>query len=670
MTRPIHKVLIANRGEIAARIIRTCHAVGVATVAVFSDADADAPYVAQADQAVRLGPAPSRDSYLNVPRLLEAAALTGADAIHPGYGFLAENADFAQACADAGLTFIGPSPDAIRAMGSKIEAKRRVSKAGVPTVPGYNGDDQSPEVLLGRAREVGFPLLLKASAGGGGKGMRIVNSVEELTEAIPAARREAESAFGDGALMLERYIQDPRHIEIQILGDHHGNLVHLFERECSIQRRHQKIIEETPSLALTPELRAAMGDAAIQVGRAIGYTNAGTVEFIMSPDGAYYFLEVNTRLQVEHPITEQITGLDLVREQLRVAAGEPLGYDQRALQSNGAALECRLYAEDPATGFLPSTGRLTDWHIPEQEGLRVDSGVTTGSEVSVHYDPMLAKLITWAPTRDEATARMVRALRTMSIQGVQTNRRLLIATLTHPEYIAGRLTTHFIDDHLQGALTPASPTEREGRQAALAATLAGYAERRLAHPDLPTVRPGFRNNPVQDQRERWRVGDDEVEVRYRALSSDRLEVRWSDAEEATAVRLIDWSPPTLRLEDGDGVRRRLRVIRDGDRAWVQEIDAQVALRRVPRFPERGAQEVAGGCTAPMPGQVVQVAVEEGQAVAKGDLLVILEAMKMEHSVRAPSDGVVAQLHVAAGDQVDVDALLVVIDDTTPEDTAS
>ncbi|MEL6180210.1 MAG: acetyl-CoA carboxylase biotin carboxylase subunit, partial [Myxococcota bacterium] len=571
MTRPIHKVLIANRGEIAARIIRTCHAVGLASVAVFSDADEDAPYVRLADQAVRLGPAPSRDSYLNIERILHAAALTQADAIHPGYGFLAENADFAQAIAEAGRIFIGPTPEAIRAMGSKIEAKRRVSAAGVPIVPGYNGDNQDTEVLIAKAKEIGFPLLLKASAGGGGKGMRIVHSADALDDAIPAARREAENAFGDGALMLERYVQNPRHIEFQILGDHHGHLVHLFERECSIQRRHQKIIEETPSPVLTPALRDTMGRAAVAVGQAIGYTNAGTVEFILSPEGDFYFLEVNTRLQVEHPITEQITGLDLVREQLRIAAGEPLGYTQASLSARGAALECRLYAEDPATGFLPSTGTLVDWHIPPQEGLRVDSGVQTGSEVTVHYDPMLAKLITWGQTRAEATARMVRTLRTMSAQGVQTNRQLLIDILIHPAYRDGQLTTHFIDDHFPNLQSTSPPPKAQVHRAALAATLAEFAERRSAHPSLPQLRPGFRNNYFNDQQQSWYIDDQHtLTIRYRAHNHTQLQTYQGDDPSASeTVTLLAWEPPLLRFEDGQGMRHALRVIRDGDRAWVQ-----------------------------------------------------------------------------------------------------
>ncbi|MGB5223340.1 MAG: biotin carboxylase N-terminal domain-containing protein, partial [Polyangiales bacterium] len=417
MTTTIQKILVANRGEIARRIMRTCRKMGISTVAVYSDADAAMPFVAEADEAVRLGPAPSAESYLRIDKILEAAALTGSDAIHPGYGFLAENAAFADACAGAGVIFIGPTADAIRAMGSKREAKALVSKAGVPVIPGYDGADQTPAVLAQKAVEVGFPVLLKASAGGGGKGMKLVREEAGLSDAIASAAREGQSSFGDGTLLVEKYIDDPRHVEIQILGDSHGNLIHLNERECSIQRRHQKIIEEAPSPALDAALRNRMGEAAVLCGKAIGYQNAGTVEFILAPDRSFYFLEVNTRLQVEHPITECLTGLDLVEEQIRVAQGEELRTTQEAVRFEGAAVEVRLYAEDPSAGFLPQSGKVVDWDLPPVEGLRVDSGVETGSEVGIHYDPMLAKIITSGETRDIALQRMRRALRSLSVQG-------------------------------------------------------------------------------------------------------------------------------------------------------------------------------------------------------------------------------------------------------------
>ena len=475
MTQPIHKVLIANRGEIARRIMRTCRAMGVETVAVYSDADAAMPFVREADEAVRLGPAPSRESYLVVERILEAAERTGADAIHPGYGFLAENADFAQAVADAGRVFIGPTPDAIRAMGSKKEAKALVAKAGVPVVPGYDGADQDPAVLAAKAKEIGFPVLLKASAGGGGKGMKRVDEAGQLEAAIESAKREAMSSFGDDVLLVEKYVERPRHVEIQIFGDAHGNVVHLFERECSIQRRHQKVLEESPSPALDEALRAKMGEAAVEAGKAIGYRNAGTVEFILGQDGSFYFLEVNTRLQVEHPVTEGVTGLDLVREQLRVAEGHPLSFTQGSLEMRGAALEARVYAEDPAGGFLPQSGPVIDWHLPELEGVRVDAGVESGSEVGIHYDPMLAKIITVGADRVEATRRMRRALRALSVQGLTTNRAFLLKVLEHPAYLEGAIHTHFIEEHAEALETGLSP--QAIAHAAVAATLAEHERR-------------------------------------------------------------------------------------------------------------------------------------------------------------------------------------------------
>jgi len=470
-----------------------------------------------------------------VERILEAARLTGADAIHPGYGFLAENADFAQACLDAGLIFVGPQPHVIRTMGSKIEAKSRVSTAGVPIVPGYFGEDQSDATLIAKAEEVGYPLMIKASAGGGGKGMRIVREASALADAIGAARREALNAFSDDALMLERYVENPRHVEIQILGDEHGQLVHLFERECSIQRRHQKIIEETPSVALDDELRQKMGAAAVTVGQTIGYSNAGTVEFILAPSGEFFFLEVNTRLQVEHPVTECVTGLDLVREQLRVARGEHLGYTQEDVKAEGAAVECRVYAEDPARDFLPSTGHLFDWHVPALEGLRIDTGVETGVEVSIHYDPMLAKVITYGPTRLEATQKMVRALRGLSVFGVTTNRDFLLRILEHPAYLAGDFDTHFIDNHMSDDMAVAV-SEEQLADAARVLCLVTFLRRRQSWQAsrLPRVPAGFRNNFVQHATTQFKHGDQVVEVAYRAEAEDRLWTRVGQREERVA----------------------------------------------------------------------------------------------------------------------------------------
>ena len=442
------KILIANRGEIASRIMRTCRAMGIGTTAIYSDPDRNAPFVRAADEAVYIGPPISSGTFLAIQKIIDAAREVGADAVHPGYGFLAENADFAQACAEAGLTFIGPSPDSIRRMGSKIEAKKIMAGAGVPTIPGFSAAELSDRDIEVRAREIGVPILIKASAGGGGKGMRIVSDPATLATALASARREAKSAFGDDTLLLERYFESPRHIEVQILGDMHGNLVHCFERECSIQRRYQKIIEEAPSPVVDDDLRARITAAALAAGRAIGYHNAGTVDFIVDQHRQFFFLEVNTRLQVEHPVTEEITGLDLVRLQILVAQGAPLPLRQETLAIRCHAIECRIYAEDPYADFLPSTGTIVHWEQPEIPGIRYETGVETGSPVTIHYDPMLAKVIAHASTRAEAARRLAKALGAMRVHGVHTNLPLLIEVLRHPRFLAGDTDTHFIADHV------------------------------------------------------------------------------------------------------------------------------------------------------------------------------------------------------------------------------
>ncbi len=656
----IRKLLIANRGEIARRIQRTCRRLGIATVAVFSDADADALFVREADEAVRIGPAASRESYLVIEKLLAAAKLTGADAIHPGYGFLSERAEFAEACEAAGLTFIGPTPSAIRSMGLKREAKLLAAAAGVPVVPGYGGEEQDDAVLAQKAREVGFPLLLKASAGGGGKGMRIVREERDLVAGIEGARREALAAFGDGTLIVERYVSSPRHVEIQILGDAHGNLVHLFERECSIQRRHQKIIEESPSPALTPALRAKMGEAAVRVGKAIGYRSAGTVEFILGGD-EFFFLEVNTRLQVEHPVTELVTGIDLVEEQIRVARGEPLGYSQESLRQRGHAIEVRLYAEDSGAGFLPQAGTLADFFVPLEEGVRLDTGVESGDEVSIHYDPMIAKVIAHGATRAEAIRRLARTLERTSVQGLASNRALLIRVLEHPAFAAGALDTHFLDTHFAGALgEPADP--RRDRLAAIAAMLVTHEEHGASRAVIPGVPNGYRNNFSIAQTVAYALGEQTLMVAYRHRGKGRFDVALDGAASAR-VRLVSWAAPTLVLEDHDGHRHTLRVVVDEARGqfFVHGTYGSTALVEQPRFPEPGAEQIAGGCVAPMPGKIIKVLVTEGQAVTKGTVLVILEAMKMEHSVAASEDGVVTKIAVSEGEQVDSAQVLAVVE---------
>jgi acetyl-CoA carboxylase biotin carboxylase subunit len=675
----IRRILVANRGEIARRVFRSCRALGIETVAVYSDADADAPFVREADVPVRVGPAASAASYLNVEAVLAAAQKAGADAIHPGYGFLAENAAFARAVMDAGLTWIGPGPDAIDAMGLKREAKRAAQEAGVPVVPGYDGPLDDATVARTAAAEVGYPLLVKASAGGGGKGMRVVTTESELDDALATARRESAAAFGDDTLLIERYVELPRHVEIQVFGDAHGNVVHLFERECSIQRRHQKVIEESPSVALTPALRQAMGDAAVAVAQAIGYVSAGTVEFIVDARGDFFFLEMNTRLQVEHPVTEAITGLDLVALQIAVAEGKRLPFSQTDVVQKGAAVECRLYAEDADAGFLPATGTLEAWIGRHQDGVRVDAGVEAGDVISVHYDPMIAKIVTWGEDREEARRKMADALGRMALAGVVTNLAFLRRVLEHPEYVAGQIDTHFIERNADALVGVA---ERPGAvlSRAVAATLVMHARRDSNRTLLPSVRPGFRSTPSTPTPDRLSWAGGEVAVRAATLDRDapqgpaaprRYDVTVSgitDADERAEVtaRDVELSAPgsraccTITLEH-DGLRRRYQVAELGGRIVVLGAGGVTEFRVVPRFGDAAAQQDAGGCRAPMPGKVIAVRVSAGDAVEAGDALVVLEAMKMEHTIRAPEAGVVREVLVTEGAQVEADAVLAVIE---------
>lgn len=670
----IRRLLVANRSEIALRILRTAQQLGIDTVVVYSDADADAPHVRAADLAVRLGPAPVAESYLHVERLLDAARRSGADAIHPGYGFLSENEAFAQAVVDAGLTWVGPSPAAIRQMGSKQNARALADAVGVPTVPGRRV--MSAADAAAAANEIGYPVLLKASAGGGGKGMQVVRDPSGLAAAYESACRVALAAFGDDTMLLERYIDRPRHVEIQILGDTHGNVVHLFERECSIQRRHQKIVEESPSPALDPALRAAMGEAAVRLAQHIGYSNAGTVEFIVDGDGKFWFLEVNTRLQVEHPVTEQVTGLDLVALQLRVAQGEPLPFSQADLAQRGHAIEVRLYAEDPARGFLPATGTLTHVAWPCASFVRVDSGVVSGSVVGTSYDPMLAKLIVTGEDRAQAIARLAWALDRTVLHGVVTNRGFLRALVEHPAFVAGHTHTHFLTEH--GVESPAVDGTH-ALHAALVATAFQAAQHTARQLLVPGVPAGFRNAPAPAPRQGWTVGDTVLDVAWRAAgpSSWNLEVAGhthvvelprialdstfgdspggesAPGDGATVVACIDGLRQQWRL---DGV---MAAVAQGSEAWVRATGVEVVLRGLPRFPVRVRQLEPGTCLSPMPGRVTAVHVEDGATVEAGAVLVVLEAMKMEHVVTAPTAGVVA-LHVQVGQTVDADAVLAVV----------
>jgi propionyl-CoA carboxylase alpha chain len=660
----MRKLLIANRGEIARRIQATCRELGIATVAVYSEPDRDAPFVREADEAAPLGGAAPAESYLRIDALLEAARRSGADAVHPGYGFLAERADFAWACRAAGLVFVGPPPEAIEAMGSKLEAKRRMAKAGVPLLPSAEvAPGAAPAALAEAARELGLPILVKASAGGGGKGMRIVREASQLAEAVAAASREAQAAFGDGTVYLERYLEGARHVEVQIFGDSHGRVIHLYERECSIQRRHQKIVEEAPSPVLSRPLREAICKAAVTAGEAIGYQNAGTVEFMLTERGEFFFLEVNTRLQVEHPVTECVTGLDLVRLQLEVARGAALPRQDQVPAPRGHAIEVRLYAEDPERDFAPSTGTLHRFAVELGPGLRLDSGVEDGSEVSVHYDPMLAKLVAWAPARAEAAAKLARALAAARIHGPRTNRDLLVRILRHPEYLEGRTDTHFLERHRPAELGAPLCDEAGERVHALAAALALQAERRAAAPVLGSLPSGWRNLPSQPQRQDLEGRAGRLEVAYR-FTRDGLAASVA-GETAEDVRVHRCAPDEVDLEVA-GVRRRIAVARVAERVFVDSALGASELRALARFAEPEAELAAGSLVAPMPGVVRQVCVAVGAQVAKGDLLLVLEAMKMETPIRAPHAGRVSELRASAGQQVEAGALLAVIEEEGAE----
>jgi len=655
-----NKILIANRGEIALRVMRTCRVLGISTVAVYSDADAQAPHVGFADEAVHIGPAPSDQSYLNIQKIIDAAKRTGAEAVHPGYGFLSENADFAEGCDSVGITFIGPTPDAIRKMGLKSTARKMMAAAGVPIVPGYDREDQSLEMLRKNAEKIGLPILIKASAGGGGKGMRVVRDKSELEAAIEASRREAEKAFGDGTLLLESYIDDARHIEVQILGDNHGSLIHLFERECSVQRRHQKIIEESPSPAVDSELRQRICEAALAAGRGIGYTNAGTVEFILAPSGEFYFIEVNTRLQVEHPVTEMITGQDLVKLQIEIAEGKPLSIGQEDVKQNGHAIEARLYAEDPNNSFLPATGTLHQWEMPLAiEGLRIDSGVDRGTEVGIHYDPLLAKLIVHGPDRESARQRLASALKNLVVLGAGTNREFLINTLEHPTFESGTYHTGLIDQNISELIAP-----KDANEDLIAASVVAlyFIRRRQAEatilPDLPLH---YRNNPFRDPSIKLEVGDEAFEVSLRAGERDRprrsLTVTAEDnsfilsnKDWQANAQVVSFEPGSIRVAF-DGVQRLFRIAEAGDKIFVQSHSFSSVVKRPARHPRAQSASEHESAYAPMPGQVLKVLVAAGQQVAAGDPLVILEAMKMEQTLRASTAGVIEEVLVKQGDVV-------------------
>ena len=649
-------VLVANRGEIAVRVIRTQRAMGIRSVAVYSDADADARHVRDADVAVRLGPASAARSYLSIQRILDAAARTGAQAIHPGYGFLSENAAFARACAQAGVVFVGPPADAIEAMGDKIRAKQAAVAAGIPVVAGSDAACLDDAELAVAAQKIGYPVLLKPSAGGGGKGMRVVHRAPDLPEALASARREARGAFGDDTLLVERLVTAPRHIEIQVLADAHGGAVHLGERECSLQRRHQKIIEESPSVLLDAASRAQLGSAAVAVARAVGYTGAGTVEFIVPADASdqFFFLEMNTRLQVEHPVTELITGLDLVELQLRVAAGEPLALCQDDVRLRGHAVQARIYAEDPSRDFLPTGGRVLSLREPTGPGIRVDSGLVPGGTIGSDYDPLLAKIIAYGSDRDTALRRLDTALAGTGILGLGTNTGFLRALLADSDVRAGHLDTGLVERQVDGWVGEELPDD--------VAAAAGLLALLALEPTGPVVDPFALPGG-------WRVGEP-AWTRWRLLATDPVEVHTRGRAGAAEVAVGQGKPvPASARWNGadlvvtlDGITRHYTWARDGAVVWLGRDGHSWALREL-----EGARHVAsdiagtGPVLAPMPGTVTAVEVDEGQVVTAGARLLVMEAMKMEHVLTAPIDGVVRELHARPGGTVERDAVLAVVE---------
>lgn len=660
---PFSSVLIANRGEIACRIIRTAKAMGLRTVAVYSEADADAPHVRMADEAVLLGPAPVAESYLNAARIFDAMKASGAEAVHPGYGFLSENAGFAKACTEQGYIFIGPGAEAIELMGDKAKAKRRMIEAGVPCVPGYQGEDQSEATLLKAAEDIGFPIMVKAAAGGGGRGMRLVEREADLAAAISTARSEAENAFGSGELILEKAVIQPRHVEIQVFADTHGNAIHLGERDCSVQRRHQKVLEEAPCPVMTPDLREAMGAAAVKAAQDINYVGAGTVEFLLDSAGAFYFLEMNTRLQVEHPVTEMVTGLDLAALQIRIARGEPLPLRQDDVTLKGWAIEARLYAEDVGQDFLPASGPIDLWRPTSMDGVRIDAGIATGGMVSPYYDPMLAKIISHGETREEARLKLINALKETALFGVTNNKAFLIKALANPVFANGEATTAFIAENFNDDALKPQPLD--ARTATCAATIlhlaAQDAARAKAH-SVPSALIGW--SSATPMRTPYRFESDGASIdialtpahsgAYAASLDDQsISIEIIDRRENAITVSIDGErSDAIYLNDG----ARLQFSLDGNDYDIVNLNAVIA--------SKDAAAGAGAVTAPMHGALVDVFVSKGQKVAKGDRLAILEAMKMQHELTAEIDGEIAAVHFEPGAQIPADAVIMDINEAS------
>tara|TARA_R110000868_G_scaffold35549_1_gene127378 strand:+ start:37793 stop:39796 length:2004 start_codon:yes stop_codon:yes gene_type:complete len=665
----IKTLLIANRGEIACRIMRTAQRMGIRCIAVYSEADADAVHVQMADDAVLIGPAPAAESYLRANKIIAAALETGADAIHPGYGFLSENAAFAEVCAENGITFVGPSPDSIRAMGLKDRAKALMEEAGVPVTPGYHGDNQDPDLLLDAAAAIGYPVLIKAVAGGGGKGMRKVERAENFLADLESCKREASKSFGDDRVLIEKFITNPRHIEVQVFGDTRGRVVHMYERDCSLQRRHQKVIEEAPAPGMTPAVRTAMCSAAINAARAVNYVGAGTVEFIVDGSGplredGFFFMEMNTRLQVEHPVTEMVTGLDLVELQLKVAAGGSVP-EQDSIQLHGHAMEARLYAEDPAAGFLPSIGRLHRLSLPEGDAdERVETGVEEGGEVSLHYDPMIAKLVAFGETRRESAFRLAGMLDDLVVWPVKTNAGFLRRTVLHPDFLAARLNTGFIESRIDDLI----PTTTSLADAAFA--VLGALDLRPLLSDLPDpfdAADGWRMNAAPRIAHRFAVDGQELDVRL-SVEGDTLSTWIGDDRcllEELEIEALDTGYLFAARLGGEAVIAEFEALDEG---FLVSSRGRTTLFALPQ-PDALVDALAAGGSikAPMPGKVLAVNIKAGDSVVRGQALVVLEAMKMEHALAAPRDGIVSELSVETGAQVaEGDVLVTLADEAESE----
>ena len=655
----INSLLIANRGEIASRIIRTCRKMGIKSIAIFSDADSQGLFVKEADVAIHIGENSPAASYLNQDKIIKLAKEHGADAIHPGYGFLSENAGFAKRCEIEGIIFIGPNAAAIEAMGSKSRAKAIMREHDVPVIPGYQGDDQSTERLVNEAKNLGFPLLLKATAGGGGKGMRIVHKVADLESNITAAKREGKSSFGDDELIIERYIAKGRHIEFQIFGDKHGNAIHVLERECTIQRRYQKVLEESPSPVMDEELRTIMGDAAVKAAKALNYDNAGTVEFIYDDTTKdFFFLEVNTRLQVEHPVTEEVTGLDLVELQIEVAEGKALPITQEQLKGNGYAIEARLYAEDPSNDFLPATGTVELWDIPKVEGLRIETSVKSGSEISIYYDPMIAKIIIWDKSRQSAHRKMAYTLRHLKCLGLTTNQDFLLHLFEQSAIQRGDYDTHYIKDHFDvDAFNQKDTFQKE--LAAIASTLIDWSSKEQKRTLLKALPSGWRSNPYRPQELAYIFDEEELKVKYTSEGDKQFEFQIGEVKRIVSLIEVELTRVSFRVDD---IQYQATVAQSGNHLYVHSPQTgNISIIKKDRFPAKEQLKVEGGYEAPMPSQIVEILVNVGQAVKQDDALMIISSMKMENTIMAEKDGTVAEVYATKGQNVEAGFLLLKVE---------